>query len=63
MMATGSVRHAGGGSGEASEVEAVERTREPATGGGGNGQRKPLPPEVLSAKPPGDSLTWVVKGF
>lgn len=26
-------------------------------------QRKPLPPEVLGAKPPGDSLTWVVKGF
>lgn len=24
---------------------------------------QPLPPEVLQAKPPGDSLTWVWKGF
>ena len=63
MMAGESVRHAGGAPGETPEIEAAERTLEPAVGGGGNGQRKPLPPEVLGAKPPGDSLTWVVKGF
>ena len=63
MMASESVRQAGGAPGETPEIEAVESTLEPATGSGRNGHRKPLPPEVLGAKPPGDSLTWVVKGF
>lgn len=31
--------------------------------GGPEARREPLPPEVLSAKPSGDSLTWVLKGF
>ena len=62
MMASESIRHGGGASGEGREIEAAARALEPAEGAG-NGHRKPLPPEVLSAKPPGDSLTWVVKGF
>lgn len=48
------------------EVESVEGPQS-ASGqtadGKAGAQRQPLPPEVLGAKPPGDSLTWVVKGF
>lgn len=35
----------------------------PTANGRTEARHAPLPPEVLSAKPPGDSLTWVLKGF